>query len=227
MNFLEFLSYEAGRISLKTTFLKRVWTLFGFESADWMNGIDSKKNIPTHIIHYSRGEPFLSITSVPSDELKHLIGKLNETNAWGLSRFSDPHYLSQRIQTESQVRDAFIAKGGKPYLTQPIYFFLGNNVRFEEHKQNKAYKIELQKIPAKAISFTYGDSMLAFNEVNRKLSGIKYQNPLCAKVYLQEELESVFLSPHFPQNDPLAIEAQLWITPNVEIVTTIYPKTMR
>ena len=183
-----------------------------------MRTIDSQKNIPKFIVHYSRGEPFLSITSLPKNNLSQTIQKLTEANAWGLNRFSDPHYLNQRIETESLVRNSFIAKGGEPQLIQPIYFFLGRNNRFEEHQLNKGYSIELQKISFKSISFTYGDSMLAFNEMNRTLSGIKYQNPLCTKVYLLEELDSIFSSPHFPHDDPLAIEAQLWVKPSPDLI---------
>jgi hypothetical protein len=54
-----------------------------------------------------------------------------------------PNYLKQRVLAEAEVRKAFIAKGGKPRLEQLIYFFLGGNKRFEEHKLNKGYKINL------------------------------------------------------------------------------------
>jgi len=63
--------------------------------------------------------------------------------------------------------------------------------------------------------------MLAFNESNRNHSDIKYQNPLCAKVYSLEELDLIFSSPHFPKEDPLAIEAQLWIEPSIHIVESL------
>lgn len=183
-----------------------------------MSVIDLQKSIPTFIVHYSRGEPFLSITSVPKSNLPQIIQKLTETNSWGLNRFSDPYYLQQRIKTESLLRKAFIAKGGEPQLAQPIYFFLGSNLRFEEHKLNNGYKIELKKISTKSISFTYGDSMLAFNEMNRSRSGIKYQNPLCGEVFLHEELDAIFSSTHFSCHDSLAIEAQLWVMPSADVV---------
>jgi len=55
----------------------------------------------------------------------------------GLSRFADPNYLKQRVLAEAEVRKAFIAKGGKPQLEQPIYFFLGGNKRFEPSVSGK------------------------------------------------------------------------------------------
>lgn len=186
-----------------------------------MDSYKSQNSIPTFIVHYSRGTPFRSITGVPSSQRQQVIGKLNETNAWGLNRFSDQLYLQQRFETESHVRNAFMKKGGRPQLMNPIYFFLGRNLHFEEHELNKGYKIDLQKISSDAISFTYGDSMLAFNESNGTRSGIKYQNPLCTNVYSFEELDLIFSSPHFPKEDPLAIEAQLWIEPAIHIVESL------
>lgn len=89
---------------------------FRLETADGMSIIDLHENIPKFITHYSRGEPFLSITSLPENKIPQIIEKLNETNAWGLSRFSDSNYLSQRIETESKLRKAFVARGGEPEL---------------------------------------------------------------------------------------------------------------
>lgn len=109
---------------------------------------------PNFIVHYSRGEPFRSITSFPKDEWKNIIENLNTTNAWGLNRFADPNYLKQRVSAEAQVRKNFITKGGKPQLEQPIYFFLGTNRRFEEHNLNKGYKINLEDLEPEQISFT-------------------------------------------------------------------------
>jgi hypothetical protein len=166
-----------------------------------------------YITHYSRGEPFLSITSIDREKWPETIAKLSESNAWGLNRFSDLKYLEDRLKVEKIIREEFISKGGKPELEHPIYFFLGSNVRFEEHKLNKKYKMDLKDIPHDAISFTYGDSMLAYIEENRTQSGEKYQNPLCKKVFCIGDLEGLFSHIDFPKNDPLSIEAQLWVDP--------------
>jgi hypothetical protein len=68
--------------------------------------------IPNILVHYSRSEPFRSISSVPECELSTVIKELNETNSWGRARFSDPEYLVRRRQVEQRIRRAFIAKGG-------------------------------------------------------------------------------------------------------------------
>src|SRR6185437_3233209 len=94
---------------------------------------------PSFLVHYNRGEPFRSLTAVPNEKLTTILCALNETNSWGLNRFSDPDYLIRRKQVEAKIRQEFIMKGGNPILDNPIYFFLGRNNRFEEHPLNQGY----------------------------------------------------------------------------------------
>jgi hypothetical protein len=54
------------------------------------------RKVPEQIVHYSRGEPFRTITSVSPDQLDHVISSLDERNAWGLDRFVHTEYLKQR-----------------------------------------------------------------------------------------------------------------------------------
>lgn len=170
------------------------------------------KTIPEIIVHYSRGEPFRSLTAVPHGQRDAIVGAMSEANAWGIARFSDPKYLAQRFEVERRLRAEFIDKGGRPRLENPVYFFLGNHAGFETHGLNKKYVLRLDEIPSEVISFTYGDSMLAYAEENRLISGEKYKNSLCAKIFRKEELPALFRHPEFPVQDPLNIEVQLWIS---------------
>jgi hypothetical protein len=77
--------------------------------------------IPDFIIHYSRGEPFRSLSGVPEGELAGVLRELNEANALGLARFSDPEYLPSRMRVERRLREQFINKGGRPTLNQHVY----------------------------------------------------------------------------------------------------------
>lgn len=171
-------------------------------------------NIPDFITHYSRGEPFLSLSSVAKDNLQSVLNLLNESNAWGLNRFSDPVYLKQRILIEQKIRYQLITKGGKPELDHPVYFFLGRNARFEEHKKNIGYKINLKDIPLGAMSFTYGDSMFSLNDEYRKKLGGEYLTEQCCKVYGYNELDDLFSAIN-NRSDRLHIECQLWIKPTI------------
>lgn len=169
--------------------------------------------VPNFITHYSRGKPFQSLSSLGQSNWAEVITTLNETNAWGLSRFRDPDYLPTRIQTEKIIRRKFQEMGGKPILEHPIYFFLGRNLRFEQHSLNRAYIFSLKDIPTDLISFTYGDSLLAFDQKNRSLSGKKYQNSLCENIFRFENIEDLFSHSDFPKVEPLHIEVQLWTQP--------------
>ena len=178
----------------------------------------SAKEIPNFVVHYSRGEPFRTLSGSPRARWASIVEALDDSNAWGLSRFSDPKYLNDRLLVEERLRERFIAKGGTPTLAHPIYFFLGRNSRFEEHKANIGYRIDLSDISPGSISFTYGDSMLSFVADNRKKSGPEYSSPLCETVYERNELESLLMHRDFPKESPLSIEAQLWIVPSMNVV---------
>lgn len=175
-------------------------------------------DIPDFIIHYSRSEPFRSMSGVPHQRLPEVLKELNETNAWGISRFSDPEYLQRRMAVEERLRKEFISKGGKPTLSHPIYFFLGRNEQFEKQDRNKAYRIRLADLPANSVSFTYGDSMFSFDEDYRRLKGEGYVSDLCPHVYKLEELPSLFSHADFRSPAGLHIEAQVWVTPSAAIL---------
>ena len=168
--------------------------------------------IPDFIVHYSRGEPFRTISEVSPENLPTVLNQLNESNAWGLNRFSDPQYLTKRFEVEKKLRLGFISKGGKPELNCPIYFFLGNNDRFEEHQSNIGYRINLKDVPADAVSFTYGDSMFSMCPNYRAKLNDKYQSELCSQIYRLEELEFLFAAIK-EQTVKFHIECQLWIKP--------------
>jgi hypothetical protein len=180
-----------------------------------------KSKVPSYIVHYARGKPFQSITNVPPRQLAGVIENLNETNAWGLDRFSHPEYLAQRIKTEKMMRHEFIGKGGRPTLEHPVYFFLGRHPGFEVNPNNKIYTIDLGFLFRESVTFSYGDTMLSYVDENRKQSGAQYQNQLCGKLFTLDQLEDLYSNPLFPLDSPLAVEAHLWVQPQIQIVTTL------
>lgn len=177
-------------------------------------------NIPDFIVHYNRSEPFRSISEVSQGNLRAVLNQLDENNSWGLNRFADPAYLSQRLKVEQKVRSEFIVKGGVPELEFPIYFFLGNNVRFEEHKKNVGYKIKLGELPTNVVSFTYGDSMFSMCDNYRHKLDDEYQSRLCSQVYRLDELNDLFSATN-GMSKSLHIECQLWIKPAPNLVRRV------
>lgn len=122
------------------------------------------------------------------------------------------------MKLEEILRLEFLAKGGLPELTAPIYFFLGRNSGFEEHPRNHGFTIDLQDISSHLVSFIYGDSMLAYFSDYRVRSGVKYQNSLCAKLFTKEELAGLFSHCEYPQDGALHIKCQLWKSPSSSLV---------
>lgn len=178
------------------------------------------KPIPDFITHYSRGIPFRSMSGISPSELDAAVSSLNEENIWGKARFSDPEYLQRRKVVESSLRDQFFRLGGQPELNHPIYLFLGRNPRFEEHSGNRGYMISLKDLPPGSVSFTYGDSLLGFDEVYRRQSGEKYQHELVRRLFTLDSVSEIFSSASFPK-DPLHVEVQLWVNPELRIVRNI------
>lgn len=179
---------------------------------------EASPTIPDFIVHYARGAPFLSVTSLEPDLRAKTLSQLSEQSAWGLNRFSDTEYLDRRLEVERHLRNQFIERGGKPVIEHPIYFFLGRHHQFEKHPLNRRYEIALVDVPRDSITFTYGDTMLSFFSDYRRLSGESYQNPLCNKIFLLDELGDLFSDSHYPKDDPLYIEGQLWLLPSKDIV---------
>jgi hypothetical protein len=70
-----------------------------------------KQRPPNFIVHYSRGEPFRSITSTAPHQLHDALNSLDEQSSWGLNRFADPTYLEQRFEVERLMRARFVAMG--------------------------------------------------------------------------------------------------------------------
>lgn len=174
--------------------------------------------IPDFITHYFRSEPFLSMSEVLPEKLPTILKELNETNAWGISRFSDPEYLKRRVKVERKIRQEFIEKGGKPVNEHPIYFFLGKNAQFEKNERNKSHLIQLQDLPNDSVSFTYGDSMFSHDHEYRRLKGHGYLSELCNNTYTFKELARIFCHVDYNSEMRLHVEAQLWVTPVASIV---------
>lgn len=174
--------------------------------------------IPDFLSHYNRGEPFRTLSSLPLVRRAEVLKDLDETNTWGLGRFSDPEYLDRRLDVETRMRAAFVSKGGNPELDHPIYCFLGRNPKFEEDPRNRAYLIRLEEVPQNAVSFTYGDSLIAWNEDYRQTIGGIYLSDLCAQIFTLDELKPLLSRPDFHVHSGakiLHVEAQLWVKPRL------------
>lgn len=157
--------------------------------------------------------PMDSITKLPVNEAYSLAKNLSQyagTSFTSFSRFSDKDfdgYYKKRIRTEEWLYRSFIALGGKPRHSHPIYFVLGESTYLNEWFDDGIQtKLLLNDVDAADISFTYGDSMSMMDSEAR-------MNPFTEETLLQFIHETTydinaFLNELDKQNR--YIEVQLW-----------------
>ena len=156
------------------------------------------------------------MTSVPDARFADVLGTLDETNCWGLKRFSDPEYLRRRRRVEDQIRVELISRGGHPELDRPIYCFLGRNQDFERSERNRGYSVALRDLPEGVLTFTYGDSLLGLDPDYRKVVGEDYSSHLCGRIFCFGDL--AVLRERTAVVPSLHVEVQLWARPAESIV---------
>jgi hypothetical protein len=126
-----------------------------------------------YLIHaYKIGtEPFRSVSALPDAEALGIMRDLYMEGSIFWERFENPAgYLQVRRQVEEWLRCEFIAKGGKPQTSYPIYMILGRPVWIETMLDAPTLATTVQiQIPLSIfnewdVSFTYPDSMVSFIE---------------------------------------------------------------
>lgn len=122
--------------------------------------------------HPLNSEPLKSITRFSKKEAFEIAQKLYEENhVPGYERFGPgfESYYTLRMETEKWLYEEFIAIGGKPQTTHPLYFFVHDwDVVHKSWSVKIAEKIALDEIDIHDISFTFGDSCVMMNAPNRK-----------------------------------------------------------
>lgn len=172
---------------------------------------------PSLVTHYSRGEPFGSITRVPRESWAAVVAGLTEATMWGLARFADPDYLHRRLAVEAILRRAFVAAGGEPEFEQPAYAVVGRSAKWERQRSPGMYAhvVSLARFPSTGVSFTFGDSLLTWDPRYRadiEAQG-RFVHPLAGRLFLLEELRAMADVP------TEHLEAQLWRRPADDAVT--------
>ena len=115
--------------------------------------------------YYEKGTPpFRTITSLPFDEALAVLSNTDSPEFNDLPPKFWENFLQKRYDADKNIRDRFIAIGGKPVRTAPVYFTLGANENMKTWKENPAVlRIPVSEFNLDAVSFTYGDSFAVFN----------------------------------------------------------------
>ena len=179
--------------------------------------------MPDFLTHYyPKGrKPFLSLSALSEAEALKIMKNLYQDDAiWG--RFKNPQrYIRERKQTEQWVRESFIAKGGRPVESFPIYMILGRCQRFEENmNDNDLAKIEIPlcEFTEQEVSYTFVDSMYSL-VLSKDKPPEYYQPEYHGKVFTLSEIEAIIVKKGEPEkgwwgNLPRDffpyIEAQVW-----------------
>jgi hypothetical protein len=173
--------------------------------------------------YYKRGtQPFRSLSELSDNEAIQIMAELYDDSPFGV-RFKDPaQYMRNRRQTERWVREAFIAKGGRPQAAYPIPMVLGASKWMVKHAPDPdahgEIRIPLSALTEYDVSFTYPDSMISL-WFGREKPIEYYQPEYHGKVFTVSEILSIVEAKGLPEDDwdtnlpgDLApyIEAQVW-----------------
>ena len=178
--------------------------------------------IPDIITHYSRGQPFRSITSAAAADWPEIVAEMTEQNTWCRGRFGDPNYLSRRVGVERRLRDWFVSTGGQPRVRHPFYCMVGRGKDAGQRPGTRAYVVPLSAIPTDALSFTFGDSLVCLDGDNRAAwaSLGHVFSEFCGRMsrfeqlgQLQADVRERGLPDRFTGPFHRHLEVQLWMAP--------------
>ena len=117
------------------------------------------------LYHYFERDfgPFMPLTALPVEEARKILIAQRASGKPGNPDIDG--FLQNRYGRDKKLRDVFIAHGGRPQRTAPIYMMLGEHRQWESAYENPAViQIPLKAFDPLTVSFTYGDSFAVFNE---------------------------------------------------------------
>ena len=168
--------------------------------------------LPDFLCHYYEAAdgPLRSLSDLPDEQAGEILRRIRNQGDRFASQRSDD-YLAVRRGLEAQVRDLFIAKGGRPKRMRPHYFVLGECAWLKTwYPHGCELRIPLAVFPEDCVSFTYGDTFPAMRYPDGK--------PYRGQVYTRAELPALVAQYGLPQvwngegklGPDRYIEAQVW-----------------
>jgi hypothetical protein len=113
-------------------------------------------------------------------------------------------YIQKRRAIEERVRQLFIAKGGKPRRSSPIYFTLGESRWFRElNAGHQEIRVNLLDLDPETTSITFPDSFVAMTREDK---------PYFNQVFLLNEIPEIVKRFGMPANDRLLPYDRYWET---------------
>lgn len=139
-----------------------------------------------HYFEKERG-PFLNLSDMNIPEAQSILdGIKKESNTFAAQRYDG--YLERRHELEQQVRNLFIAKGGKPVRLTPHYMVVEECPWLNTWYRNGQYvKIPVCEFDIDTVSFTYGDMFPTFSP--RVTDGKEYRKCVYTHAEILEIIE--------------------------------------
>ena len=169
--------------------------------------------------YYPGTDPWQNIMHLPEQEAFRVAGELAaahpETTSFG--RFADfVNYYPRRKAADEYVRNAFIRMGGKPKLSNPFAFVLGD-CEYLRNWFDSSDKIvlDLTDIPDEQVSFTLGDSCAIITQ--------GHEPKVLTKKMLSEGIEECGSLEAFCKKSLgkyAYVEVQLWERPENKRIST-------
>ncbi len=172
--------------------------------------------LPNYLTRYCINDenPFISLNELEIERANKI--KSDHCRKFNIGGFyKEKNYLYHRIEIEKWIYKNLIEKGGSPNCEVPIYMFLGESpkgdydIRKDIQPKAKGYKLNINKLDIKTISFTYPDSMyeMIYDKNGIPSEGIRTNTP---KVLIYDELNDYIIKNNILSNPKYSIEAQVW-----------------
>lgn len=152
-----------------------------------------------------------ALLSISENACTSLINMLSQQEGKAYIRFKNyKWYLEQRNATEKWLYKSFIEKGGKPVITKPRYFTLGESPYLKTcfGVNVMEINISLNSVDEKDVSFTLDDSMAI--QIDNKQKVVYTKKELFHIVKQKAITIDEFVKQKAKENS--YIEAQIWNT---------------
>jgi hypothetical protein len=189
--------------------------------------VNGATDMPGFLLHvFRRGsQPLRTLSALPDEEALRIMRGLYREGSTFWERFQDPAgYLGFRRQVEAAIRNAFIAKGGKPVDAHPVYLVVGRPRWMETAadrvtlETTEMIEVPLSAVTAECVSFTYPDSMVSMLLAAEK-DPRWYEPDLHGRVFCLDEIRQIIAGrglpgegwqTRMPARYAHYVEAQVW-----------------
>lgn len=138
----------------------------------------------THNYHPVRGA-LRNVCGLPLGEAEGVLAKMR---AAGVAL--KPDYLERRLWTERWLLAECTRKLGRPHLTHPLYFFLGDFDDGADPARPASLVVPLDALPPEVLTFTYPDSMASL-PLGSDASLAAERRPYHGQVFTLPEIKQV------------------------------------